>query len=476
MIQMYDSSILPIFEKKLKKRSAFTPKARIIRLLGEELIGSDAVAFTELIKNSHDSDSTHVWIELQSDRDKNPIICIRDNGTGMDEEQFRNEWLQFGGSWKRDVLFTEKDRPILGQMGIGRFAADKLASQLFLITKSPLNNKELCAFFNWDKFDPHRKLLSESFVDWDLKKPEFFSDRKQGTLLVLKGLRSQWTDKKLTEIRNSLSTLIHPLSSTNKFKIDFKVNGNSSLSGPLNGFKFTNPHYKVRAQLEPDGVVTYQIENEEQKSFLWKENGGSRTGPVSIQVYAWDLEKKKDLREPISLEMRKILQQSSGILLFRDGFRVWPYGKNGNDWMGLDRRRVDNPSLHIGNNQLVGMINISGMYNPNLRDLSNRQGLRESEALNDLKCFVKESVLPPLEKYRRQVREQRQLKSIAFYINSQYYKKYKEVMNSEERLKNEIEKVEKNLHLIRKKTQTLNAYKNVLKMRINDLNLKESKQ
>ena len=112
------------------------------------------------------------------------------------------------------------------------------------------------------------------------------------------------------------------------------------------------------------------------------------------------------------------------------------------------------------------------MHNPNLRDLSNRQGLRESKALNDLKCFVKEAVLPPLEKYRRKIREKRQSQSLELYLDSQNYSKYKEIMHSEIKIKNEIKKVENSLSMLRRKTKTLNVFKNALKSRLNDINRK----
>ncbi len=62
---MSDISKLSILKHNLTKKATFSPKARIIRLLGEELIGSDVVAFTELIKNAYDSDASHLWIEFK---------------------------------------------------------------------------------------------------------------------------------------------------------------------------------------------------------------------------------------------------------------------------------------------------------------------------------------------------------------------------------------------------------------------------
>ena len=46
----------------------------------------------------------------------------------------------------------------------------------------------------------------------------------------------------------------------------------------------------------------------------------------------------------------------SGVSIYRDGFPVLPYGEKGDDWLGLDARRVRNPTLALSNNQIVGYI------------------------------------------------------------------------------------------------------------------------
>ncbi len=66
----------------------FTPKARLIKILGEQLIKDATVGIIELVKNSYDADATKVEIAIHSLNSPKAKIVIRDNGTGMDLTTF----------------------------------------------------------------------------------------------------------------------------------------------------------------------------------------------------------------------------------------------------------------------------------------------------------------------------------------------------------------------------------------------------
>ena len=55
-------------------------------------------------------------------------------------------------------------------------------------------------------------------------------------------------------------------------------------------------------------------------------------------------------------EIRRTLNNYSGVSIYRDGFRVYPYGQRGNDWLNLDNRSRQNPALRLANNQVVAAI------------------------------------------------------------------------------------------------------------------------
>ena len=114
------------------------PYARLLTMLGEQLIKNDRIALVELIKNSYDADATVVEIDFldfttsfASNRDSR--IAIVDNGEGMTEDIIRNHWLNPATPLKQDAKRGEPRSPggrvVQGEKGIGRFAMFKLGSR-----------------------------------------------------------------------------------------------------------------------------------------------------------------------------------------------------------------------------------------------------------------------------------------------------------------------------------------------------------
>lgn len=114
-------------------------------------------------------------------------------------------------------------------------------------------------------------------------------------------------------------------------------------------------------------------------------------GPFTAEFYFLkNSPSKYEIVKPISPGRRKILQQFSGIKLYRDGFKVRPYGEEGPsfDWLSLGDRATKSPaavshdtgSWRVRTNQLVGAVRISKDNNPNLFDMANREGLSVNDA------------------------------------------------------------------------------------------------
>jgi C4-dicarboxylate-specific signal transduction histidine kinase len=105
-------------------------------------------------------------------------------------------------------------------------------------------------------------------------------------------------------------------------------------------------------------------------------------------------------------EVRSDLDRAAGVSVYRDGFRVLPYGEPGNDWLNLDARRVQNPTLRLSNNQIVGYVLASQAENPNLRDQTNREGLIHNQAYEDLTVELR-TIITELENLRYEARPRR---------------------------------------------------------------------
>ena len=85
---------------------------------------------------------------------------------------------------------------------------------------------------------------------------------------------------------------------------------------------------------------------------------------------------------------------------------MFPYGERGDDWLRLDARRVQNPTLRISNNQVIGAIFVGLDTNPGLRDQSNREGLMQSAEGTELRRRII-AVINELERRRYEYRPRR---------------------------------------------------------------------
>jgi hypothetical protein len=66
-------------------------------------------------------------------------------------------------------------------------------------------------------------------------------------------------------------------------------------------------------------------------------------------------------------------------MMFRNGYRVSPYGDDDDDWLGLDRKALASPGYKLNKAQFIGRVSISRMMNPRLIDQTNREGLKDCD-------------------------------------------------------------------------------------------------
>ena len=116
------------------------PRARLISLLGDELISDERVAVVELVKNSYDADASSVQVIFETNK-KNNIsrLIIQDDGNGMNLETIEKGWFEPGTVIKKQKERSPGGRLYQGAKGVGRFAAARLGDALFLQTKSKKN-------------------------------------------------------------------------------------------------------------------------------------------------------------------------------------------------------------------------------------------------------------------------------------------------------------------------------------------------
>lgn len=419
------------------------PKARILRIIGDELISSETVAVIELVKNAYDADATRVLIRFRGPLTlgKGSIEVI-DNGHGMSRETVETAWMEPATLVKRRRTRSEqKGRRVLGEKGVGRFAASRLAEYLEVITRHIDSDGETRVLFDWRQFDDERRYLDEIEVPleeripaeivpggairalWDEAESPKSGEQTHGTILRMKRLRSEWEREQVETLRLGLSRLISPfffedhLTKQDSFVIRLELpTPFEELSGPVEPPEaLKNPHHILGGHVDKAGnyKLTFRLRGRREHQrlegrFVFPDGHAPRCGPFDIDLRVWDrdqasmAELAREYGSTLS-DIRRDLDQAAGINIYRDGFRVLPYGEPRNDWLRLDLRRVQNPTLRLSNNQIVGYVLISADENPKLRDQSNREGLIEAPAFDDLRELVK-MVLAELETRRYALR------------------------------------------------------------------------
>lgn len=403
----------------------FRPRARLIKTIGEELISNDNVAITELVKNSYDAGSPIVDITFTGNvkekeitkrvgrkeiterqhyiEKENASIVIYDQGKGMDFGTILHAWMEPATNYKKKEENKNTNRKFSGEKGIGRFASAKLSSKLELITKQE-NDNEIVVWFDWNDFSNEETYLDNVKVNWVIRPATEI--KEHGTILKLTNLSDDWDEDKIGELRVALSRLLNPIVPNEDFLISINLPNliGKSLSGIIERPETLNrPNYFIKGSVSKEGaplsVIFYskKVGREEILDLpekLFTSIKPYSAGPFSFEFKVWDRDSENlssiaTETNSIIKNVKRDLDDLCGISIYRDGIRVLPYGNQNNDWVRLDLRRVNNPTLRLSNNQIVGYISIGLETNPELKDQSNREGIVEGQAFEDIKDYVK---------------------------------------------------------------------------------------
>ncbi len=432
----------------MEEKGTLTPRpyARLITMIGDQLIRNEKIALMEIIKNSYDADASWVQIRFinfgRKDDDliikKDSLIEIEDDGIGMTFNIIKDAWMNPASPYKylkhkNNENRTEKGRIIQGEKGIGRFAVYKIGSTVEIFTRpKKVNSKEIYLKCDLSIYDEElltkkaEKINKSIFLD-DIKyeykivdKPENIIEREaiiqgtrqkrpsHGTLIRISNLKGMWTEGKIKEIFEDCLKLISPFNKTD-FTVDIILDGKTVFSSHeknrLDDLLDMAP-IKMKGNVKKDGSLKFTLNGKESSLSLKEmaEDGSIRNhffdkkgnlkrfpdcGPFSFDFYVFDFERRASLESQLNNEDRKLIR-SHRIYLYRDGVRIIPYGDPTDDWIGVDvRRGTVKAGYFLSNDQVVGYIGVSIKDNPDLRDKTNREGLMDiGNAYEDLRTII----------------------------------------------------------------------------------------
>ena len=376
-------------------------------IIGKDLITDDFVAVFELVKNSFDAKAKKVMITFEQDK-----ITIADNGKGMTYTDVKEKWLFVAYSAKKDnseetgKSKINKKTFYAGAKGIGRFSSDRLGKFLLLTTKTIGCKKCETVKVDWQSFEKNQK---EDFVNIDINYKQIsftdtFPDRlKQGTILEITGLNSIWDREKIKGLKHSLEKLINPFSNKNDFSIEIicnheknndkkeklqrdKINGviENSILDVLK-LKTT----KIEARITSKEIKTEIIDRGEN---IYRIKEINRKYPLleDVNISIYYLNKKAKFNFTNLMGIQPINYGS--IFLYKNGFRVYPYGNKGDDSWGLDYRAQQRHSSRLSTRDLFGKVEITTNDTQEFKEVSSRDGgLVKTEGAEQLKSVFEKT-------------------------------------------------------------------------------------
>jgi signal transduction histidine kinase len=400
-------------------------------LIGKELITDQYIAIFELVKNGFDAHATEVTVDFENIYDSNNTkIVIRDNGKGMDYDDIVNKWLFVAYSAKSDG--TEDDdagqgsenvddyrnkittkRIFAGAKGVGRFSCDRLGRKLNLITiKDSPNARIENINVSWDDFERDSKNEFMNIPVIHKVLPQSVSKISNGTILEISELREIWDRDTILRLKKSLEKLINPNQENDSDNFSIRIVANEEVAqdsleqeerNKVNGIiknsifeKLNLKTTQIVAEISEDGeTIITTLKDRGKLIYKLIEKNPYKIYDIKIHLFQLNFAAKLNFKKIMGMESVKY----GSIFVYKNGFRVYPYGEAGEDFLSIDKRKAQGFSRFLGTRDLIGRIEING-NNESLKESTSRDGgLIKNKSYDELVKFYYEKVLKRLEKY-----------------------------------------------------------------------------
>jgi signal transduction histidine kinase len=462
----------------------FSVDAGVIDRLGSELVARQETAVSELVKNAYDADATKVNIKFENSDEVGGTLYIEDNGTGMNREQLINGFMRISSSSKiHNPLSEIYKRKRSGQKGIGRFAVQRLGEKLTITTQTENDEEALVLSINWNEYANDLDLNSITNKIFSKQKT-----RDNGTTLRIEGLKDKWSEASIKRVYKYIGDILQPfpLSDINEeelpeiekedlnldpgFKVYFSkiINGRQINIADEKTMVYNYAVAIINGYVDDKGFGIYSVESNKLNINEVKDLSSDpdiENVPYkelrSVKFRAYYFIYQSDLIPKMQeSSIRKLARKQGGIRLYRNGFRVLPYGEVNNDWIGLDESTKRRSILPVHSNlNFFGFVELIDKENK-FNETSSREGLIENEGLIELKNFVYRSIMSSILK----VAEVRNIKIVSGQrqvdgIYESVELRIKNIAFTLEELDKELEKESGNIEVKKRRKKKLDQVK-----------------
>lgn len=336
-------------------------------------------------------------------------IIVSDTGEGMSLKELKDVYLTIGTTNRtmavREAIESQAAKPpYLGEKGVGRLSAMRLGWKVKIETAKESDSSTNVLEIDWHKFEEAFDDDASSVVltphEGSAKAEPSF------TRITISDLRATWTAASLKEIaRLQIARMTDPFSwaEPQRFPIRLWFNGapidtqrqvakallghaHSTCVGQLTlegskptlTLKFASSLYETK-----DEPFVFDITDLMGMSGLRESGLPASTlrtlGTLKFELYWFNRQRLRAFPDVGDITtVRTLVRTWAGVCLFRDGYRVLPYGDEGDDWLGLDIEALGAQGYKLNTKQIIGRVCIGRTTNPELVDQTNRQGLMDT--------------------------------------------------------------------------------------------------
>lgn len=392
-------------------------------LIGKELITDEFVAVFELVKNSFDAHARTVKVIFENQYDPTSArIIIWDDGIGMNKADLQNKWLFVAHSDKRngteDKDYRDKikhKRTYAGAKGVGRFSCDRLGRYLNLITIKDAPNAQIDNLkIDWTYFEQDsNKEFIDIKVEHEVLTSTNYPDFHKGTILEISGLRDVWDRDRIKKLKYSLEKLINPIqgNDVDDFAIEIIANNEilqdqkekderDRINGIIRNIVFERLGLKT-TQIKVSitnhgGTITTTLTDRGTEIYKLKErNPFNKLSDIDVVLFVLNRSGKINFKKMMGVDSVRY----GSVFIYKNGFRIYPFGEEGDDTLQIDRRKQQGFYRYLGTRDLIGRIEINGERS-DLRETTSRDGgFIKNESWNQLINFFYDKALRRLESY-----------------------------------------------------------------------------
>jgi signal transduction histidine kinase len=394
----------------------FSADAALISRLGQELVSKQETAVSELIKNAYDADARIADLIFYDADEPGGRLEIIDDGNGMTRQQIIDGFMRISSTDKVENPISPRfDRSRAGKKGIGRFAAQRLGRELEIRTRHRESGEAHRVIIDWSQFQGGRDLTTiGSRIE------EYPEKTDDGTTLIIRDLREAWTEATIKRLFRYTSEITQPFPLSEQREDDsedpgFKTRLFREESGDLDLIADEETEIlehslaKIRGRIDNDGIAKWSLISErlgieeENLEMGREEDGGAfqELRDVSFAIHYFIY--KRDLIEHGYLTtIRDLASKKGGVRVYRNGFRVLPYGEEWDDWLRLDevyrKRQVLPP---ISTDHVFGFVEIEDPRGKQFEETSSREGLIENTAYREMRSCLHRIIVDAVQKVAR---------------------------------------------------------------------------